>query len=206
MTWRLRMIAGCGPASAWTAAGFTVVGGVVWLGDTALCCGSADHPRWLVERSGAAGRGVASVPDIPDTDVLQRPASPIVHANHAVSIDHVVIATADLDGTIDDFVAAGIDCRRIRHVPNSSVRQAFFRLGPTVLEVVGGMAASPPNPAIWGLAIDVDDLDSVLVEPPVQLGRIRPAVQQGRRIAPLRGAFSLQVALMDHRAATAVVH
>jgi hypothetical protein len=84
------------------------------------------------------------------------------------------------------------------------VRQAFFRMGEVVLEVVGppvpaADAASTPA-AFFGLALTVDDLDAAFaLLGPDRMGPPKPAVQKGRRITTIRSAAGLQVAvaLMD---------
>jgi hypothetical protein len=101
----------------------------------------------------------------------------------------------------------GLSLRRTRDGDNSGqkVRQAFFRMGEVVLELVG-----PPEPdanggpaAFWGLAFTVaslpeavDFLGSDLVSEP------KPAVQPGRWIATVRSAAGLAVpvALMSDEA------
>jgi hypothetical protein len=133
--------------------------------------------------------------------------TPSVHPNGATGIDHVVVSTPDLDRTIAACEAAGLPCRRIREAgtPDRPMRQAFFRLGPVVLEVVGGAAGSgttaDDDPARWfGLALNVADLEhsAVLLGP--GLGRVKTAVQAGRRIATVRHRdldLSVSLALMD---------
>jgi hypothetical protein len=87
------------------------------------------------------------------------------------------------------------------------MRQAFLRLGPTVVEVVGGHEGTGQTaadaPAGWfGLALDVHDLDAVAALLGDGLGSIKPAVQDGRRIATIRHktyGLSVAVALMDER-------
>jgi hypothetical protein len=107
--------------------------------------------------------------------------------------------------------AAGLDLRAIREQPTpaGAPRQAFFRLGAEILEVVqepdgvverGG---GPDRPArLWGLAVSVEDLDRAVEAFGPRVGSIRPAVQPGRRIATLRRSAGLviPVALMSPRA------
>jgi hypothetical protein len=79
-------------------------------------------------------------------------------------------------------------------------------LGPVVLEVVsgdvGGGAPAEAAPATWfGLAISVADLDETATHLGDGLGRIKPAVQPGQRIATVRHqayGMSVAVAAMDH--------
>jgi hypothetical protein len=86
------------------------------------------------------------------------------------------------------------------------MRQAFFRFGPTIVEVVSGDTGTglpaADAPASWfGLAVDVDDLDETAAVLGDGLGAIKPAVQDGRRIATLRHRsfdVSVAIAAMDH--------
>jgi hypothetical protein len=128
------------------------------------------------------------------------------HPNGVTAIDHVVAITPALDRTVSGLEAAGLDLRRIRDEPTpaGAPRQAFFRLGTTILEVVqepvdaierGGV----DRPAFfWGLALTAPDLDRTVAGLGEHVSAVRPAVQPGRRIATLRrsAGLSLPVALM----------
>jgi hypothetical protein len=89
---------------------------------------------------------------------------------------------------------AGFDFRRLREgaTPGGSVRQAFFRMGEVILEVVQAPegtkpAADPGGPArLWGISFLVRDLDVTAAALGDLLGAPRDAVQAGRRIATLR--------------------
>jgi hypothetical protein len=130
-----------------------------------------------------------------------REASP--HANGIVGLDHVVAITPSLDRTVMAFLGAGLDLRRIREEPTpaGAPRQAFFRLGETVLEVVQEPAeaierAGVDRPAFfWGLALLAPDLEATVAALGDRVGEIRPAVQPGRRIATLRRSAGLAVPL-----------
>lgn len=150
------------------------------------------------------GRG----PSAPSTDTGTTPAT--VHPNGCVGLDHVVVQTPALDRTIAAAERAGLPCRRIRDTTSygAPMRQAFFRLGPTVLEVVSGDSgagrAVSDAPSTWfGLAVDVVDLDVTRALLGEHLGSIRTAVQSGRRIATFRHrnlGMSVALAAMDHHA------
>ena len=96
---------------------------------------------------------------------------------------------------------AGLDFRRRREgpTPAGAVRQAFFRLGEVILEVVehppGTPAAGDPAaPArFWGLAFVVEDLDATARYLGPLLREPRAAVQPGRRIATLKRDAGLTV-------------
>ncbi len=120
-------------------------------------------------------------------------------------IDHVVVLTPDLDRTIaavEDQV--GVPLLRIRdgEAGGSPVRQAFFRLGEVVLEVVSAESPEPggDGPArFYGLALTVRDLDAAAHHLGDLLGPVKPAVQRDRHIATVRREAGLgaAVALMS---------
>ena len=141
----------------------------------------------------------------PDPTSLRRSRQRIPTGSPAV--DHVVAITPRLERTVASLEAAGIDLRRIREEPTpaGAPRQAFFRLGEVILEVIqepdeaierGGGAERPAF--FWGLALTTPDIDATAAALGDQVGSIRAAVQPGRRIATLRrsAGLSLPVALI----------
>jgi catechol 2,3-dioxygenase-like lactoylglutathione lyase family enzyme len=161
---------------------------------------------------------LAALPDETCTDVDGLPTSsgdpspPATAADHPLgvrAIDHVVVLTPDLDRTIAAIERhLGLPLRRVREseVGGRPVRQAFFRLGEVVLEVVGGASgaghsADEREPArFYGLAFTVDDLDAARARLGDELvSEPKPAVQRGRSIATVRRAagLSVPVALMS---------
>ena len=130
-----------------------------------------------------------------------------MHPNAITGVDHVVAITPRLERTVAVLQAAGLDLRRIRGEPTpaGAPRQAFFRLGEVILEVIQEpdeaieRAGGADRPAFfWGLALTTPDLDATAAGFGEQVGSIRPAVQPGRRIATLRrsAGLSLPVALI----------
>ncbi len=123
------------------------------------------------------------------------------HLLGAEVIDHLVVMTPDLDRTIGAIQRTiGLSLRRTRDAESSGqpIRQAFFRMGEVVLEVVGGAApGAAGGPAqFWGLALTVasiqdavDFLGADLVSEP------KAAVQPGRWIATVRSSAGLSVPL-----------
>ncbi len=125
-------------------------------------------------------------------------------------MDHVVAMSPSLDRTVSALQAAGLDLRRIREEPTpaGAPRQAFFRLGEVILEVVqepdevlerhGG----PDRPArLWGLALLFADLPRAVEMLGEDVSPVRAAVQPGRQIATVRRSAGLSVplALMSTR-------
>lgn len=187
---------------SWTAIGFAVVAGTCVIGDLRIELTGADP-----EHRGLTGwslREVATTKlDGLATALADRPpphASP-AHPNGVTAVDHVVAITPALDRTVAALRAAGLDLRRIREQPTpaGAPRQAFFRLGETILEVVQEPAEAierggRDRPAFfWGLALTAPELDRTVAELGEQVGSIRPAVQPGRRIATLRRSAGLSV-------------
>lgn len=76
------------------------------------------------------------------------------------------------------------------------MRQAFFRLGEIVLEVVGPREpAGEGAPRFFGLAWTVRDLDETAASLAERLHPPKDAVQPGRRIATLDKAAGSSVAM-----------
>jgi hypothetical protein len=123
------------------------------------------------------------------------------HSNGITALDHVVAITPALDRTVAALQGAGLDLRRIREQPTpaGAPRQAFFRLGTVILEVVQEpkeaieRAGGDRSAFFWGLAFVAPDLDATVASLGDRVGEIRPAVQPGRRIASLRRSAGLAI-------------
>jgi hypothetical protein len=179
--------------SAWEAVGFRVVGDLCEVGSVRVRLEGRGPRRGLVRWSLRDARSL-------DVDVLdtrasdERPAAGAKHPNGVVSIDHLVVLTPDLERTTAALQDAGVDLRRVREgaTPGGSERQAFFRLGELILEVVLApegtkVADDPAGPArLWGISFLVEDMDEPAELLGERLGSPRDAVQPGRRIATLR--------------------
>jgi catechol 2,3-dioxygenase-like lactoylglutathione lyase family enzyme len=126
-----------------------------------------------------------------------------------VAIDHVVAMTPTLDRSVAVLQAAGLDLRRVREQPTpaGAPRQAFFRLGAEILELVqepeqvlaareGGAALGA---RLWGLAFVAPDLERTVAALGEHVSEAREAVQPGRRIATVRrsAGLAVPVALMS---------
>jgi hypothetical protein len=108
-----------------------------------------------------------------------------LHPNGATRIDHLVFMTPDLPRTTGALVGLGLDVRRERDA--GAFQQVFFRLGEVILELVGPVEAGPGPSSLWGLTFAVDDLDATAAFLGDRVGRVKDAVQPGRRITTLRG-------------------
>lgn len=166
---------------------------------------------------GEAGRGIEewTLRDLESLDLdglptshSDQPPPPDAPAqpNGVTGLDHVVAISSDLDRTVGALAAAGLDLRRVREEPTpaGAPRQAFFRLGPAILEVVqeppqATERAGGDRPAFfWGLAFVAPDLEQTVAFLGDRASEIRDAVQPGRRIATLRrsAGLSVPIALM----------
>jgi hypothetical protein len=190
---------------SWQDAGFSVEDSCCTLGD-------------VVVRFGGGGRGVDSWvlvhpdrdPGVIDLDGLSTtlvtgtdPPERARHDNGISGLDHIVVSTPDIDRTTWAFAGIDVEERRTRDTTagGSPLRQRFFRMG-TVIEVIG-----PPEPVgeagparFWGLAVVSDDLDGTAATLGDRLGRVKDAVQPGRRIATMRTrelGISVPIAVMS---------
>jgi hypothetical protein len=169
------------PAQAWERLGFAVAGDELAVGGVRLA---------LAGRS--AGEGILSwsLRDLEGDDLgglltgrSDRPPPAIAeHPNGATALDHVVVFTPTFEATRDALSAAGLDLRRERDLRDT--RMAFFRIGPTILELVENRDA--PAARFWGLVVVVPDLDATAALLGDRIGAVRDAVQPGRRIATVR--------------------
>jgi hypothetical protein len=195
---------------AWLQLGFDVASGCCMLGSVRLRLLGAAAGRRIV---GWSLRDLASsdLDGLPTTRSERAAGEPAgAHPNGVLAIDHIVAVSPALDRSVPALQAAGLDLRRIREEPTpaGAPRQAFFRLGEVILEViqepehVAGPDAGPDRPAFfWGLALLSDDLDATAAAMAPHVGSIRPAVQQGRRIATVKrsAGLGLPLALISGR-------
>jgi len=187
--------------AAWRECGFEIEGDACVVGDVRIRLEPAEGKRGLI---GWSLRGVESqsLDGLTTSVSEQLPEETPEHPNGVTAIDHVVAISSDLDRTVAALQAAGLDLRRVREEPTpaGAPRQAFFRLGATILEVV----QEPPEttakhggdrPAFfWGLAFLAPDLErTVAYLGEDRVSEIRDAVQPGRQIATLRRGAGLSV-------------
>ncbi|MGA8745026.1 MAG: hypothetical protein WB507_04080 [Solirubrobacterales bacterium] len=187
---------------AWVALGFAVENDDCVIGEVRIR---------LAGRGPGRGITAWSLRDIESTGLdglptrrsdRQPPSSTPLHPNGIATLDHVVVISPALDRTVAALKDAGLSLRRIREEPTpaGAPRQAFFRLGATLLEAVqepaeaikrGGGDQRPSF--FWGLAFAAPDLDATVARLGDRVGEIRPAAQPGRRIATLRRSAGLSV-------------
>jgi catechol 2,3-dioxygenase-like lactoylglutathione lyase family enzyme len=184
---------------AWRDAGFTVDGDICVVdGIRIRLSGSLRGiTDWTLHGIPAE---VSEIDGVPTAASSAEPGEPSNHANGVTGIDHVVLMTPDLSRTTAALNVLGLQVRRERDA--RPFRQAFLKLGGVILEVVGPQEPGPGATHLWGLTFCVDDLDATAEFLGDRIGRVKDAVQPGRRIATLRGepiGISPAVAFMSRR-------
>jgi hypothetical protein len=187
--------------AAWAELGFAVEGDTCVLGEVRIRLAGTDAGKGLCAWSlrDLAATELDGLPT--DRSERQPPPAAPAHPNGVAAIDHVVVIAPELERTVAAVEAAGIELRRIREEPTpaGAPRQAFFRLGAPILEVVQEPAdvverAGRDRPAFfWGLALTAPDLEATVAELGDRVSEVRAAVQPGRRIATLRRSAGLSV-------------
>ena len=191
---------------AWAALGFEVDGRTCVVGGVRIQLAGSGG-KGLIGWS-LRGIGTTELDGLPTTTSdRELPSEGLAHPNGVAGLDHVVAITPDLERTVAALQAAGLDLRRIREEPTpaGAPRQAFFRLGATILEVVqepddaverGGGVDRPAF--FWGLAFTAPDLVRTVAAFGEHVSEIRPAVQPARQIATVRrsAGLSVPIALM----------
>ena len=155
------------PPAAWERIGFVVRDDVVELGGVRIELGE----EWGLEFDGER-------------------AGDVEHPNGATGIDHVVLLTDDFEATVERLRSEGLDHRRNRDAGGGR-SQAFFVLGPCLLEVAGPVEGGE---RLWGITLVAPDLEPFG-------GNAKDAVQPGRRITtiPREAGLGIPVAVMTPR-------
>lgn len=190
----LRQLRIADPPERWEDLGFTIREGAIPFAGLSLEFVSAPEQgivSWSLE-------GVDPAPSIDGLLTEKAGASPnaqgVEHANGALGVDHVVVATPNFERTAQALDEAGMPLRRIRETRRG--RQGFRRLGPVILELVEAPGDDGSGRArFWGLVVVVADLDKLAMRLCDHLGTIRAAVQPGRQIATLRESAGLSLAM-----------
>jgi len=167
------------------------------------------HPE--AEQRGIFAWTLAGTPDetVSDVDGLdtrhgEPPSLGGLAASHLLgvtNIDHLVVMTPDVDRTVTAVQQRlGLPLRRTREgeAYGRKMRQAFFRMGEVVLEVVGPPDAdrSGGGASFFGLAFTVMSLDEAIdFIGPDLVSEPKPAVQADRSICTVRSAAGLAVPL-----------
>jgi hypothetical protein len=193
---------------SWEALGFSLDDDVCQIAGVRVRLAGKDAGEGLVSWS---LRGLQSdeLDGLPTVRSEHPPLPPaLAHPNGVSDIDHVVAISPSFERSVAALQAAGLDLRRVREEPTpaGAPRQAFFRLGREILELVQEPAevserrGGSDRPAhFWGLALLVEDLDRTVHSMGPYISEPRAAVQPGRRIATLKrsAGLAVPVALMS---------
>ncbi len=195
-------------ADSWSGAGFHVDGDSTRIGSVRVRFAGPEGGRgirsWSLVPLPEGTDQVDGLPTHAPSDDVADPPTPstVEHPNGIVALDHLVVASPDLDRTLERLTELGLDLRRARDVgtPDRPRRQLFFWIGEPILELVGPAVPTGDGPSrFFGLACTVTDLDATAAHLGDGCGRVKDAVQPGRRIATLRHesfGMSVPVALM----------
>ncbi|MEO6496411.1 MAG: glyoxalase [Solirubrobacteraceae bacterium] len=167
--------------ATWAALGFTVEDDRVLVGGVEIqLIGSAAG-------SGVLGWSVHGLHSsvLPAIDTVAPMTGTVTHPNGVIAVDHIVAFTGNIEDTMAALAADGLEARRVREVPDSEMRQAFYVLGTALLEL-GGPVEGESTPRFWGITLAVSDLDALAERLGPLFGAPRDAIQPGRRIATLR--------------------
>lgn len=177
--------------TVWERLGFAAADGCCVVGDVTLTLGAAGArgiAAWELE--GECGDDLDGLPTHWCARAAPAGAAPR-HPNGVTALDHVVVASPDVERTCAGLERAGMDVRRRDHAHGR--RYAFLRAGSVIVEVVGPLEAGSGAAAFWGLAFVVADLDVLAAGLGARLGDVRDAVQPGRRIATVARAAGSSV-------------
>lgn len=181
--------------AAWERAGFALAGDLLVVGSVSIRLGG--EMGWTI-----TGLPAAELDGLPTGIVYSfEEPEPGEHPIGATRIDHLVVLTPALERTKVAFERAGIRCRRVREDggPSGDMRQAFFRLGEVIVEVVEVPDGADEPTRFWGVTFAVADLESAVAGLGDLCSPARDAVQPGRRIATLKreAGLGLPVALIS---------
>lgn len=195
-------------AAAWAAAGFAVDGDTCRIGSVAVRFVGSAGPRgvrsWVLAGVDPAAAAAFEAAEGVSTSAATAatPDRVGVHPLGVTQIDHLVLMTPHMARTTASLEALGLAVRRVRdaELAGSPVRQVFFRLGEVILEVIGAPTGEGEGPAtFWGITHAVADIDAAAAYLGERSGRVKDAVQPGRRITTVR------TRAMDVSVATALI-
>lgn len=149
--------------ATWAALGFAVEDGVCRVGSVPIRLAGRDAGRGIVgwTLGGIESDELDGLPTRLADAPVPAALPPAAHPNGITAFDHVVAIAPSLDRTVAALQVAGLDLRRVREEPTpaGAPRQAFFRLGDVILEVVQApddaldRSGGADGPAFfWGLA------------------------------------------------------
>lgn len=196
--------------AGWAELGFRVEGDICEMAGVRLRLAGRAAGEGIIGWSlrELAGEDLDGLPTKSSASPARAPAP--AHPNGVLEIDHIVAISPDFPRSVARIESAGLDLRRVREEPTpaGAPRQAFFRLGREILElvqepeeVVERQGGSGRPVRFWGLALLVEDLDRTVGLLAPHAPAARDAVQPGRRISTLRrsAGLGIPIALMSRR-------
>jgi hypothetical protein len=202
MVWIAELLVADDP-EAWRSCGFTVDDdGVCQIGTVRVRLDPSAAEKGIVSWSlHEAPEGTSNVDGLTTLASAATEDPPPVHKNGAEIIDHLVVLSPDVLRTIAVLEGLGLPLKGMKDSDTygKPMRQAFFRMGEVILEVVGGPEPDPKGgPArFYGIALtmaSLDDVKSLLGE---RMGTPKPAAQEGRLITTIHADLRVPVALMS---------
>ncbi len=119
-------------------------------------------------------------------------------------LDHVVINTNDAEGFIKihrDFFKIRLALDKI--IEHWDRRMLFFRLNKTTLEVVETKNKDKPSDSLWGLAWEVDSIQSAykrLKNEGVEVSDIKPGIKEGTKVLTIKSHTNgVPTLLIEHQ-------
>lgn len=129
-----------------------------------------------------------SICDGADTASFRR--AQVESQNPKLSVDHLVLRTADADACIELFsVGLGIRLALDKNAPQWGARMLFFRVGKLTLEVVEPTEEKPARDHFWGIAYQCSDLSYTtqkLLEGGVALSEVRSGRKPDTKVATVK--------------------
>jgi hypothetical protein len=196
--------------SGWADLGFRVQGELCEIAGVRLRLAGRDAGSGITGWSlrDLSSEDLDGLPTSSSDEPLRPPAPG--HPNGVLEIDHIVAISPDFMRSVARLQTAGLDLRRIREQPTAAggPRQAFFRLGRELLEMIQEpdelteREGGPDRPVrFWGLALLVDELDRTVELMAPHAPPARTAVQPGRRISTVKrsAGLGIPIALMSHK-------
>jgi predicted enzyme related to lactoylglutathione lyase len=119
-----------------------------------------------------------------------------VNENTVGYLEHIVVMTPSLEEAIAAHEKIGLPCKRIREA-GGGVRQAFFKLEQTVLEIVGPARGASQ---VWGLAFmcrDIKRAVEVARASTMEATEPKTAIQGGRIARIVQPLDGVAIAYME---------
>lgn len=196
-----------GAATAWERLGFAATrDGTIVIGGVTLHFAELERSSWVLDGSDRVPTDRARLDGVPTMwDCAHRTcARTLRHPNGAIAVDSVVVTTKDVASTVSALEESGgfVLKRRSREI-RPGFDMALFRTN-VIFEIIG--PALEPDDArvassarIWGLTVTLPSagFDAVAAELCARslAGKVRPAVQRGRRILTCTQSAALGVRL-----------